>query len=69
MQPTSAPPISNVKVHSLHIAEQINTSNQKAIMRMDDGLTMYKYLPLTINFCTMTQDPSRTEIKAVKLSE
>ena len=48
MQPTSAPPISNVKVHSLHIAEQINTSNQKAIMRMDDGLTMYKVS--TINY-------------------
>ena len=48
MQPTSAPPISNVKVYSLHIAEQINTGNQKAIMRMDDGLTMYKVS--TINY-------------------
>ena len=68
MQPTSAPPISNVKVYSLHIAEQINASNQKAIMRMDDGLTMYKVstIIITINFCTIIQDPSRTEIKAVK---
>ena len=71
MQPTSAPPISNVKVYSLHIAEQINASNQKAIMRMDDGLTMYKVstIIITINFCTIIQDPSRTEIKAVKLTE